>query len=229
MTRKIVPSHLDALKGPDRLTARVVDPGPPRRIAGYEVESDLARHYAFTEVAALLLRGELAPAPVAKALEVALVFLSPVTVARAPGHVGVLSRVGGSRWSVSLGLCALTLAEEAAAVVQSHSAWLDWVARGDNASAPPDGSLAQDGDDRASVERLSQLLPIPVPALEVGPTRVAAVLAVLAACGLSREAMQTAWVLAGLPAAAAEAAARPLMGVRDYPFNLPPLEYEVDE
>lgn len=228
-----VPSPLDRIREPSRLTARIVDPAPPRRILGYEVETDLAAHYGFTDVAVLLLRGELAEPALVRALEIAMAFLAPASVAESPSHVGVLSRVGGARWPVSLGLGALALAEEAAAVLEEHLDWTAWVHAQNGAGAPPPASaLARDEEDRRSVARLRALLdaiPFHVAALEVGPTRTAALLAILSACGLSPEAMQTAWLLARLPAVAAEAAARPLLKIRDYPFNLPALEYREGE
>ena len=233
MTAGRPPSPLDCRTEPARLTARVVDPGPPARLLGYDVEADLARHYGFVHVVGLLSSGELPEPGAARALDIALSFLAPVSVGDAPGHVGILSRVCGVRFAATLGLAATTLAEEAAFVLEEHAEWLDWLAAPADRRAPaPARFLAATEEDRASVARLRTALdaaPFAAPGLSVGPARTAGLLAVLAACGLSREGMQTAWVLARLPAVAAEAAARPVLNVRDYPLSLPPLDYREGE
>ncbi len=226
-------SPLDARTTPERLVARVVQPGPEPRLAGFGVEDDLARHYGFLEVAALLLRGELPDPAASAALSVALTFLSPATVAEGPGHLAVLSRICDARFPATLGLCATALSEEAGLVVREHAGWLAWLA------APPDGRgpapapfLATDEDECTSVRRLREHVErtgLAVPELEPAPTRTAALLAILRACGLSAEAMQTAWVLARLPAVVAEAAARQPLRVREYPMNLPRVRFEVDD
>jgi len=225
----------DQIVEPSRLEARVVRPGPSPMVMGYDLEADLARHYRFLDLVGLLLGGQLAPPETARALEIALFFLAPASVADAPGHVGLLSRVCGNRFAATLGLAALALAEEAAFLLEEHAEWLAWLSRaaeGRPIEAAPSQYLARTPEELASVERLRALLtaiPFAVPALEMRPTRTASLLAVLTRCGLRREAIQTAWVLARLPSVAAEAAARPLLNVRDYPFNLPPLEYEEEE
>jgi hypothetical protein len=226
------PSPLDQIHTADRLAARVVDPGPPRRILGYDVEGDLARHYGFAELLLLLASGELADPAAARALDVALAFLAPTDVGEAPGHAAVLSRVCDVPFRATLAIGALALAEEAGFTLAEHAAWLAWLAvPAPQRNNPPPAFLAATDEDGAAVGRLRSALeaiPFRVAALEVKPSRIAALLAVLAACGLGPDAMALVWMVARLPAVAAEAAARPPLGVSEYPSNLPAVEYRED-
>lgn len=223
-------SPLDAARSADRLIARVVDPGPPPRILGYDVEGDLSRHYGYAELLLLMGTGQLPEPVAARALEVALAFLAPANVGEAPGHAAVLSRVCSAPYRSTLAIGALALAEEAAFTLAEHSPWLAWLTASEAERGDPPGSyLATDEVDRAALARLRAALdaiPFAVPALAVGPTRTAALLAVLHACGLGEPAMALVWVVARLPAVAAEAVSTEPLGLREYPINLPELDYQ---
>ena len=225
-------SPLDALPTPDQLTARVVDPGPPPRLLGYDVEGDLARHYGFAELLLLAGSGDLASPAAARALELALIFLSPISVAEAPAHAGLLARLCDVPAQGRLAIGALALAEEAAFVLREHAAWLDWLGAPEAARGPaPEPFLAASEDERASVARLRSALeaiPFRVSALdlEVQPTRTAALLAVLITSGLPVAFIPVAWTIARLPALAAESASAHRLAFHRYPINLPPLDYE---
>ncbi|MBI5546426.1 MAG: hypothetical protein HY901_21270, partial [Deltaproteobacteria bacterium] len=225
-----VASFVDQRVEPSRLSARVVAAGSPPRLFGYDVEGDLARHYGFSDTVALLLGGDLAEPEKVRAIEVALIFLSPVSVAEAPAHAGLLSRICGAPFSATLAIATIALSEEAAFTLEEHREWLTWLSTGDY-SEPPARFVTQGTEDSGVLERLAAALPpgFAARALAVRPKRTAAVLAVLHTAGLSPEAMQTYWVVARLPAVAAEAAATRLLGMKEYPFNLPPLDYREEE
>jgi len=221
------PGPVEAVSWPEQLEARVVDPGPPVRVQGYEVDADLACHYRYTEVVALLLGGELPAGPAARALDVALVLLAPMPVCEAPGHVGLLSRVCGTTFPSTLAIGALTLAEQAAVIIEEHVDWLAWLDRPEG--PPPARHLASTDEEGAELQAVATALAptgLAVPALAVRPRRVAALLGVLHACGLGRpETIATLLVVARLPAVAAEAAAAGRVRLQDYPLGLPPIQY----
>ena len=226
-------SPLDLARDARFLTASVVDPGPPPRIMGYDVEADLCRHYGHADLLLLLATGQLPEPGAARASEVALAFLAPANVGEAPGHAAILSRVCSVPYRSTLAIGALALAEEAAFTLAEHASWLAWLSANESERGNPPGSyLAATDEDRVSVARLRAALdaiPFPVPALAVEPTRTAAILAVLSACGLHADAMAMIWVIARLPAVAAEAAATRLLGLGEYPINLPELDYQEHE
>ncbi len=218
---------LDDVRWPDKLKARVVLPGPRPTIHGYDVETDLARHYSFAETMLLALTGEL-PAPErARAFEVALHFLSPSSVDHAPVHAAVLARICDVTTSAIVGTAALGLAEQARAVVHGHAAWLRLLeARGPRAG---DEWAPNDDEERASVQRLREALgsaarSIAVLVEDIG--RMPALIATLHFAGLTRaDQIESALVMARLPTALAEALATPSHSYRDYPVDLPAVVY----
>ena len=72
-------SYVDKQEWPDTLAAHVVDDceGAPPRIHGYDVESDLARHYPFSTTVVLALTGEL-PDGARAAAEQTYAFYGPI-------------------------------------------------------------------------------------------------------------------------------------------------------
>jgi hypothetical protein len=219
---------LESASFPETLTARVVTPGGLPRIHGYDVEEDLARHYGPTDVLFLSLTGELPTAAAAAALNVALTFVAPVSVAHASTHAAVLARLCGSTVSSVIGIAAIALAEQARVLLDEHLELLAWLAT--PGSELPPLHRARDAADSASVHRLRLALEptgLRVPELALGPSRNAAVLLVLAACGLRRrEQLECAIVSARLPAAFAEALATKVVDFAHYPINLPRYRYE---
>lgn len=218
---------LEAATFPTELTARVVTPGASPRVHGYDVESDLALHYGVTEQVLLTLTGEL-PEPAARAaFEVAWLFLAAIAVAEAPSHATVLSRLCGATASSQIGVAAIGLAEQARALVVEHTELL----RGLRSRAElPERYQSREPDQVASVERLRRALSrsgLLVPVLEQSPTRDAALLSVLFACGLKRpEQLQAAVVLSRLPCCLAEGFAERATNFANYPINLPAFAYQ---
>jgi hypothetical protein len=176
----------------------------------------------------LSLTGELPSEPARAAFEVAWLFLAPVSVAHAGPHAAVLSRLCGAMPSSTLGVAAIGLAEQARALVSEHAELLRWLEC--TTVALPARYRSQDSEDQASVEHLRRALSgkgLVVEALQQNPTRDAALLSVLFACGLRRpEQLQAVIVLARLPSALAEGFAERATNFAHYPINLPAFAYQ---
>jgi len=222
------PGPLELGQFPDQLTARVVTPGAQPKIHGYDVESDLARHYSPSAVAFLAVTGELPTPEVAAALDTILVFASPVSVACAPTHAAVLARICGGDSSAILSVAAITLAEQIKHLLNEHEQFLSWLktATGDI----PEVFRAVAQDDIEAVQRLNVALRgagLQVPVLAQEPTRDAAILAALHACGLkARRQYEALLAWTRLPVVVAEALAEHATNFRHYPINLPHFVYE---
>lgn len=217
---------LDGADWPEKLTARVVTPGPCPRVHGYDVEGDLARHYSFAETVLLSLTGDLPTTGQARAFDVALQFAAPALVQEAPVHATLLARICMASTSQMQGVAVIALAEQARVLVAEHRGWIELLA-GPLADAPAE-LLAKSDEERDSVVRLRRALrgTVAVPALVHDLGRPAALLAALYASGLrTAETMECALVLARLPVAMAEALATPAGSHRDYPVLLPPIAY----
>lgn len=218
---------IDDADWPDKLTARVVAPGPRPAIHGYDVEGDLARHYSFAETVLLSLTGELPTAEQGRAFDVALQFAAPVPVNEAPTHAAVLARVCAGTTSAIQGTAAIGLAEQARVLVSEHRSWIELLS-GTITSVPPE-HRAKSEVERASVARLVRALrgTVDVAALAHDVSRSAAVLATFYACRLTNaEQMECALVFAKLPVAMAEALATRAGSYRDYPVLLPAIAYD---
>jgi hypothetical protein len=214
---------------PSQLPAHVVDPGPPARIRGYDVEADLAKHYRYPDVLRLALAGELPSDAVSRAFDVALQLLAPSDVTAAPAHAAVLARICGARTSALIGIAAVTLAEQARHVVAEHAALLAWL--NIPSGAFPAAFVAAGPADVRAVEALRAALAeagLEVAALVHGPTRLAALLATLHACGLTEaEHLEAVLVLAQLPCVLGEAFAAKAGAFQHYPMRVPPFRHEV--
>jgi hypothetical protein len=225
-----VPRPLDEAPWPAKLAARVIAPGPLPAIHGYDVETDLARHYSFAETVLLALTGELPTAEQGRAFEVTLQFAGPAPIHEAPTHAAVLARICAGTTSSIQGTAAIALAEQARVLISRHRAWIQALS-GDVGSAPGNGYRAASDAERACVERLRRALrnTIDVPALAHEVSRSAAIIAALHACGLrTAPQLECALVLAKLPIAVAEALATPAGSYKDYPLLLPPIAYTED-
>lgn len=225
----------EALRGPleveafpERLSARVVEPGPTPRVHGYDVESDLARHYRPSDLTLLALTGELPSARVSAAFEVASLFLAPVSVAEAPVHAAVLARLCAAPSSSIAAVASIGLCEQARALVAEHEPLLAWLESGEERL--PTRFRSQDPEEAASVTRLAVALSehaFEHAVFAQQPTRFAALLSVLFACGLSQPAqLEAAILLARLPSTLAEALAEKPTNFSNYPINLPAYVYE---
>jgi hypothetical protein len=218
---------LEAAKFPEKLRARVVTPGPAPRVHGYDVESDLAQHYGIGDWVLLSFTGELPTAPARAAFEVAWLFLGAVSVAHAGAHASVLARLCGATVSATVGVAAIGLAEQARALLVEHEELLHSLRA---SAALPERYQSFATEEREAVERLRLALRrtgLSVPTLQQSPTRDAALLSVLFACGLRRARQLEAVVtLARLPCALAEGFAERATNFGNYPINLPPFVYE---
>ncbi len=129
----------------------------------------------------------------------------------------------------TLGIAALALAERARHLVAEHAALIRWL------DAPsgdfPVAFVATSADEEAATARVQaavQETGLDVPALSASPTRAAALLAVVHACGVRRpEQIEATLVMAQMPCVIAEAFAASPVGFQDYPMRLPPYRHEV--
>ncbi len=214
---------------PSQLVARVVSPGEHPKIVGYDVESDLARHYRFVEVLLATITGELPSRLATKLLDATMIYLSPATVAEAPSHAACLAQICGAGASGVLSTGAIGLAEEARHTIEEHDACLSWLASPKDCL--PERYLAASPQDRHAVDRYRETLAkigVALPILEQDPSRTAALIGGLFACGARRpEQLQLLWMMARLGAVAGEAFCTQPLSFRAYPMRLPPYRYEV--
>jgi hypothetical protein len=209
----------------ERLTALAVEPGPRPRLHGYDVERDLARHYDAAEVMLLALTGEAPSEAAGRAFAAALLFACPCPVNEAPTHAARLSRSFGAPVVGAVTAGILVAFEAAKVVVQEHRELLGWL---DGREGPlPGQARAVDDRDAESVVELGRC--IDEPALAPPPTagRMAAVLAVMWACGLRAEDQLTialGWAKTISVAAETVAAARG--GLVKFPPFLPDFRYQ---
>lgn len=218
----------DAAEWPEKLRARVVTPGPRPRVRGYDVEDDLARNYSFAEGVLIALTGEPPSAEQGRAFDVAMQFLSPAPVNEAPTHAAALARICAGSDAAIIGTAAVGLAEQARWTVEQNAAMLAWLDEG--SGLPPSASMAQGDEERRSVERLREALRptgLAVSALDGDLGRTPALLAIFHACGLRRpHAIESAWVIARLGTAVAEAMSHKQRAFHLYPTSLPRFRYE---
>ncbi|MBI2377902.1 MAG: hypothetical protein HYV07_28120 [Deltaproteobacteria bacterium] len=213
----------EAREWPDKLTARVTD--LEGRIHGFEAESDLAQHYAFSDLVFLASCGELPDEASSRAFGAALIAISPAPVQRAPTHAATLVQRCGGAPSAVIAVAATGLAEEIRSILdEGLFAWLEGGAKepppivGRRAESEPSGpnplnAVAGTGPWSATLESFEL-------------NRAAAALAVMFQCGLrSRAQLEAAVVIARLPVACAEAFAAPRGQIRDYPQRLPDFDY----
>lgn len=218
---------------PERLTAHVVGvDGDARRIAGYAVEDDLARHCGVAEVAWLALTGELPAATARAALDAALVLLAPVHIGEAPAHAAYLGRMSGGGAAVTVSIGAIGLAELAEHEHRELAPWLAWIERGGTGPVPEvalaggpvtEAQRALDGRMRGWFGSGGGLPDVPL-------RRVACAYAILFRLGLrDLLAIATLATCARLPAVIAEAAHARAGDVRPYPTHLPNYQYVDDQ
>ena len=204
---------LDKAAWPEKLTAKVVQPGEAPRLHGYDLHGDLARHYRWSETLFLSLTGELPEERLVPALEIALIFLSSLTVAEAPGHAAVLAGFCGTTNSAAASLVTITLAEQARSVVEQFVTL-------STAQLPPQEEGIRQLRARLDEHGLQHLT------LETRLGVPGAALSVLSQCGLTKASqLEAAWVMARLPVALAEAWQQPASQFIKYPTQLPRFAY----
>jgi hypothetical protein len=217
---------LEAVEWPEKLRATAIDPGPPVRLHGYDIEGDLARHYDPADVLYLALTGELPAAEASRGLAVAMTFLASVGINEGPPHAAFLARLCNAPARAVLQVAAVGLAERGRQAIEELCDFLAWL--GSPQSTPPGRYTTADPAHAQSVARLRAALPatLLVPALDHPLTRSAAIAAVLFACGIrSSDAMESVWTLAALGPTFAEAMTAKPLAFREYPMNLPRFRY----
>ena len=211
---------LEAVPWPETLDAYAVsDDDETLRLHGYDVEADVAAHYRFSDALYLAIKADLPNDPRSRALEIALTFALPLSVAEAPIHAAALARICGARPSGVASVASLALGEQTSETVRE----LLPVLRGE-AEPPVDVTPRA----AASVARLRALLTgvLDVPLLDRQPSRELAILAVLWACDLRTEwELVHAMTLARLPSAVAESGPRRPLDFASYPTTTPPIDY----
>lgn len=217
------------MQTPETITARVVTPGDRPRVLGYDVQGDLARYYRFPELVLLAATGQLPSEPLGRAFDVALQFLAPVSVAEAPVHAAVLTRLCGASGSSVISAAVVGLAEQARHFMNGKAGLIAWL-EGRTQDMPPACRSADEADAEA-VGRLREALAstgLMVRGLDAPLGLGPALLAVLHACGLtSAEQIELAIVLARMPCAVAEALTQQPGRYEEYPMDLPPFHHAV--
>jgi hypothetical protein len=218
---------IEAFPWPERITARVIAPGPTPRLHGYDLQGDIALHYRFSDAIYLALTGRLPEGWESRMFEVALVFLSPCSVAEAPSHAASLARICAAPDAGVIQVGAIGLAEQAAFTIRELALVHVWLM--EPSTGFPASHKATDENERSAVGRLRVALGegASLPGLEGDPSLLAALACTLFACGLRTLEQWTAvWVIARLPAVAAEAFAATPGDFRGYPMDLPHFRYE---
>ncbi len=221
-------SPVEHVRAPEHLDAHVVDAAAAPRIHGYAVDDDLAVHYSFAEVVLLSLTGEAPDEATGRAFEVALTFMTPVSIAEAPANAARVARIIGANEAGVVGVAAAMLSEQARWMLDEHAAVLAWL--DGQQQAFPTEARARGDDERDRVDRLRATLDESFAQRAVfaqDPALWPALLGVLHACGLTeREHIAAAMVQARMATAVAEAVAVERGAVTHYPINLPPFRYD---
>jgi len=220
---------IEARQWPQTLSAHVVEPGSAPRIHGLDVQADLARNYGASDVAFAALTGDLPVDEAAsRALQVALAFLAPVSIAEPPAHAGALARICGARIAGIVAVTAVALAEQARALYEAHEVVIPRLLIG-SLNGIAASFAPKDDAERAAVQRLRDALGpfcARVPAIGFDLRLDTALFAVLLACGLrTREQLEVIITCARLPVACAEALAWKAGDLRAYPMDTPHFEY----
>lgn len=213
---------------PNRLRAAAVDASDRPRLHGYDIESDLARHYGAAELMLLALTQDAPTVHQGKAFEIALVFASTCPINEAPTHGARLARSFGAPVASAVTAGILLAFEASRAVIDEHRELLQWLRDGREGLLPP-SVRAKDARDEAAVEQLGRALAgadVPWSPL-AGATRMAAILAVMWECGLeSDDQLLLALSWARTVSIAAESVAVTRGGLVNFPALLPNFVYE---
>lgn len=242
MSANVYVGPFDREAWPERLATKVVSPDAAR-IHGYDVTTDLARHYSIADVAWLAICGELPDETQRAAFDTALVLLAPTHLGQAPAHATSLSRLIGALPSATVGVAAVGLGELARSERDMLAPWLRWL----------DAAVETNANTAGEVPECARAAPLEAPTDEPGDAqrwldarlrawfgearglpgvplhRTAIAYAILHRLGftdpLAVEALAT-W--ARLPAVIAEASFVKPGAIRTYPARIPDYRY-VDE
>ncbi|MBW2736502.1 MAG: hypothetical protein JRH20_29290 [Deltaproteobacteria bacterium] len=195
------------------------------RVHGYALEGDLAQHYGMAEVLLLSLTGELPASQRARAAEVALIFSSGLSVAKAAGHAVITARVCGCDSAPLTGIAALALAEEAHALLGRCAELFVWLEAGEELSPPECSCRPGGGVARLLGDLEAEGIDLPTSFMALHDE--AALVAVLHWAGLTEPGqISAALVTSRLPNLLAEAESHVPRDFLAYPMNLPRFEYE---
>lgn len=219
---------IEDLRWTDTIKASVVTPGYRPRVHGYDVRGEMLGKVPFSALIYLSLTGELPSKPVLKAFDIIMAFISPVSVAEAPGHAAHLSGLCGTGHSGMAGVAAVSLSEQARNIIEEHRELLACVASG--VEPPPDSHPAENEEARADTLFLTGALEeagLSVPEFVSSLAPVSAALASLSLfCGFTgHAALETVLLLARLPLTLAEGRAVKPGNFRIYPIDLPEYRY----
>ncbi|HHH29573.1 MAG TPA: hypothetical protein ENK57_14675 [Polyangiaceae bacterium] len=216
-------SPIDEMHVPARLDARVVAPGDAPRLHGYDVQSDLARHYGFAEVALLALTSAAPSREQGLAFNVALGFLCPITVGEAPSHAASLAQLCSAKVSGVSAVAAIGLAEQARFTLAGLSELRSWLIGGRVGDAP-----AVESEPSPAVTRFHDCLRATGFTVHDADSCLpldAAIVAALHDLGLEQSwQIEAAWSMARLPVVLAEAMSREPAELRGYPIRTPEFE-----
>jgi hypothetical protein len=220
---------LDDTAWPERLCARAVLPDVrDDRLHGYAMLGDVARHYSYSDLVYLAIVGELPDREQATRFRVGLFACASLSVAEAPAHVAVLSRICGGTIASALAAGTIALVDQVRCEVARHAALIAWLA--DQTGAVPDAFCDR---DPAHAEWMRALLAalddcgstLVRPEMSRGAARIALVFE----AGLRRaDQIEAAIVAARSCGLIAEALATGAADLRDYPVKLPPFHYVDD-
>lgn len=209
---------------PKKLTARRVSLDASPRLSGYDVRRDLAVHYGPSALLYVSLTGELFTSDArARAFDIALTWLAPVTIAEGPSHAAALARLVRSSNAAVLGTGAIALSEQVRDLLDRHEPVLRWLAD-PTASFP--SAFVDDGAAEDVASLVSQI-EVDLPIAAHRPTLDACLLGLLYELGLTeRDHIEAAIVWARLPCVWAEALAVKPADFAGYPMDLPHFDYE---
>ena len=227
-SNKIPAGPLDDMPAPETLQARVVTTSDNPAIHGYNMYHDLVKHYSFTEMIYLSLKGELPNKESGHAFEIALKFLFPISISEAPSHAGVVGKICTGQPSAVMGMTAITLIDMARQCIEDHQKLLVWLYS--PTDELPKSFRAKEENTRKIVLELKNHLAQTQFSCDIfkhDPNLISALIAVLYACGLQvPEQIQAAIVFAKYPCAIAEGFAVPAFSLFEYPLRLPNYQYK---
>jgi hypothetical protein len=192
---------------------------------GYDIEVDLAENYSFAEIILTALTGSPPEVNVGRAFERVLASLAVIPPGEIPAHAGGLSRLMGANPGAVTATVCVALSERAHRIVNEHQALLTWL---DRPRGDPPRQRPTEQDERTSVGWLKAgFEPASVPEILLhDPTRPAALLGALHACGLrGSEQFVMVFVLAGMLTTLPEAMSVKPLDLRSYPLHIPEFEY----
>lgn len=208
---------------PRQLPSRVSAP-QSGRLHGFDVVSDLARHYSFAEIGFIALRGEAPSEQEGRLFELALSLLSATPVSEPPAHVASLSRTCGTAPTSAIATGVVVLAEQVRWQIEQWAPLLAWVQ--DPQGDPPAAAIESSGD----VQRMlvATLPPDAGSLARCHPfTTEAAGLALLHELGMAEETRLAATLIfARTPRICAEVVAARPGALREYPIATPDFAYD---